>query len=216
MTRIRATLAAGLSAGALAVALVAACAPAADSASAGPAPSSASSSVPGPVPGAVADDVGTPPRDAPDQRGPITAADGWLPEGQSLDPDDTASPALARLDPALLTAVQQAAQEAAAAGVEIRISSGWRSAALQADLLAAAVRRYGSTEEARRWVNTPERSTHVSGRAVDVASADAASWLSQHGDEFGLCQTYANELWHYELATGPGGTCPPQLADAAG
>ena len=59
--------------------------------------------------------------------------------------------------------------------------------------------RYGSEEEAARWVATAETSPHVSGDAVDVGPSDATAWLSEHGDEYGLCQVYGNEPWHYEL-----------------
>jgi D-alanyl-D-alanine carboxypeptidase len=65
-------------------------------------------------------------------------------------------------------------------------------------------------------VNTPELSAHVTGDAVDIGPTDADSWLSQHGADYGLCQIYANEMWHFELATEPGGTCPAQLPDSAG
>src|SRR5690606_9827902 len=96
-----------------------------------------------------------------------------------------------------------------------RISSGWRSPAYQQSLLDDAVRRYGSEAEARRFVNTPEQSTHVTGNAVDIAPVDAMSWLSQHGAAYGLWQTDANELWHYELMTAPGGICRSPLPDAS-
>ena len=46
---------------------------------------------------------------------------------------------------------------------------------------------------------TPDTSPHVSGDAVDIGPADAAAWLSEHGAEYGLCQIYGNEPWHYEL-----------------
>ena len=39
----------------------------------------------------------------------------------------------------------------------------------------------------------------MSGNAVDIGSFDATAWLSAHGAGYGLCQTYANESWHYEL-----------------
>jgi hypothetical protein len=64
-------------------------------------------------------------------------------------------------------------------------------------------------------VSTPEKSAHVSGHAVDVGPTDAAYWVIQHGSTYGLCQIYANEVWHFELATDPGGTCPTPLADAS-
>jgi hypothetical protein len=140
--------------------------------------------------------------------------DGYIPDGATVSPFEVDHPALANLDTALLRAIQRAASDARHDGIDIRISSGWRSAAYQQLLLDDAVRRYGS-EEARQFVNTPEQSTHVTGRAVDVAPMDAMGWLSQHGSVYGLCQTYANELWHYELMTEPGGMCPPQLTDAS-
>ncbi len=76
--------------------------------------------------------------------------------------------------------------------------------------------RYGSEDEARRYVATPDSSAHVTGDAVDLGPTDALSWLSQHGADYGLCQTFANEMWHYELATTPGGRCPEMHLDGTG
>ncbi len=39
----------------------------------------------------------------------------------------------------------------------------------------------------------------MSGDAVDLGPAKAASWLAAHGDDYGLCRTYDNEPWHFEL-----------------
>ena len=147
---------------------------------------------------------------------PRTPENGYLEFGETLSPFDEHLPAIARLDPDLLAAVQAATTAATADGFVMVITSGWRSAELQQALLDAAVTKYGSLDEARKWVNTPERSTHVTGNAVDIGYTDANSWLSQHGARYGLCQTYANEMWHFELATEPGGVCPPQLPDAVG
>ena len=85
-------------------------------------------------------------------------------------------------------------------GVEFFVDSGWRSSEYQEQLLREAVSKYGSEEEAARWVATPNRSAHVSGDAVDIGHSDATSWLSGHGAEYGLCQIYRNEPWHYELS----------------
>jgi hypothetical protein len=55
----------------------------------------------------------------------------------------------------------------------------------------------------------------VSGDAVDIGHSDATAWLSEYGAKYGLCQTYSNEPWHYELrpeAIDHG--CPPMYADA--
>lgn len=119
------------------------------------------------------------------------------------------------LDPELLRRFEEARAAAAAEGVELRVTSGWRSAAEQQELVERALERYGSVEEAHRWVLPPESSEHVAGAAIDVGPTEGAYWLQQHGARFGLCQTYANEVWHYEAATEPGGTCPPQHADAS-
>jgi LAS superfamily LD-carboxypeptidase LdcB len=127
--------------------------------------------------------------------------------GGSRDGDDG-------LDPALAAAVRRAAADAARDGIELRITSGRRSRAYQQQLLDEAVDRYGGTE-ARRRVATPDRSKHVTGDAVDVGPTDAAYWLAEHGPAYGLCQVYANEIWHYELLTTPGGTCPPMRPDSS-
>ena len=98
-------------------------------------------------------------------------------------------------------------------GVAFRVNSGWRSARYQKHLLDEAVSTYGSRTEAARWVATPETSAHVSGDAVDLAP-DAAFWLSRHGADYGLCQTYRNEPWHYELrSTATDEACPRMYAD---
>ncbi|MGY1747234.1 M15 family metallopeptidase [Blastococcus sp. SYSU D00695] len=143
----------------------------------------------------------------------LTEQDGYLPDGASLSPDAD-EPALTRLQPALRAALQDAARAAAADGIEVRITSGWRSAALQQALFDAAVVEHGSVEAASAYVLRPDESEHVTGDAVDVGPTDAMDWMSRHGSDHGLCQTYANELWHYELATTPGTDCPPPLTDA--
>lgn len=114
--------------------------------------------------------------------------------------DDT--PAVTRLAPDLLDALRRAAADAEDEGVEIEVNSGWRSAEHQARLLEEAVARYGSEEEAARWVAPPDRSAHVSGDAVDVGPSSAAKWLAERGAAYGLCRIYRNEPWHFELRPG--------------
>lgn len=127
----------------------------------------------------------------------------------------TSSPAAATgLDAELERRFEEARAAAAEEGVELWITSGWRSAAEQQLLVDQAVERYGSAEEAHRWVLPPEASEHVAGAAVDVGPTEGAYWLQRYGTRFGLCQTYANEVWHYEAAADPGGTCPPMHDDA--
>jgi zinc D-Ala-D-Ala carboxypeptidase len=147
-----------------------------------------------------------------EHRGAPGEADGAVPDGATVFDDEI--PAVANLDPDLLGALRQAATDAADDGVEFDVDSGWRSAEYQNQLFRKAVSEYGSEEEAARWVATAETSAHVSGDAVDIGPSDATAWLSAHGAEYGLCQTYSNEPWHYELrpeAIDHG--CPPRYAD---
>jgi hypothetical protein len=147
-----------------------------------------------------------------EHRGALGEADGAVPDGTTVFDDEI--PGVANLDPALLGALRQAATDAADDGVEFFVDSGWRSPDYQNQLLREAVSEYGSEEEAARWVATAETSPHVSGDAVDIGPSDATAWLSGHGAEYGLCQIYSNEPWHYELrpkASDRG--CPPMYAD---
>ncbi|TMS53413.1 peptidase [Mycobacterium sp. DBP42] len=147
---------------------------------------------------------------------PMTQGDGSLADGQVLTPYDVQNPAIGRLDPRLLAAIQNAADAAAADGVTMTITSGWRSAEFQQSLLDQAVQTYGSFAAARRYVQTPTASRHVTGEAVDVGGPQADHWLIANGGRFGLCQIYANELWHFELVADAAGNCPPLQPDAAG
>jgi D-alanyl-D-alanine carboxypeptidase len=145
-------------------------------------------------------------------RGALGEAYGAVPDGTTAFDDEI--PGVANLDPDLLGALRQAATDAADDGVEFYVDSGWRSPEYQEQLLHEAVSEHGSEEEAARWVATAETSPHVSGDAVDIGPSDATAWLSEHGAEYGLCQIYGNEPWHYELrpeAVDHG--CPPMYAD---
>jgi zinc D-Ala-D-Ala carboxypeptidase len=140
-------------------------------------------------------------------------ADGAVPDGTTVFDDDV--PSVAKLDPPLLRALRQAATAAAQDHVTFIVDSGWRSPAYQEHLFRQAVAKYGSKEEAARWAAPPTKSAHVSGHAIDLG-ASAAAWLSAHGTAFGLCRTYENESWHFELrpaAITQG--CPAWYLDAA-
>lgn len=127
---------------------------------------------------------------------------------------DDEVPAVANLDSDLLEALRRAATDAAADGVTFSVNSGWRSPEYQDQLLREAIAEYGSEAEAARWVATADTSPHVQGGAVDVGQWDATAWLSEHGAEYGLCQIYANEPWHYELRPeAVDGDCPTMYAD---
>ncbi|MGW0531210.1 M15 family metallopeptidase [Streptomyces sp. NPDC003032] len=124
-------------------------------------------------------------------------ADGAVPDGTTVF--DEHIPAVANLGPDVLKALRQAAKDAAGDAVALYVNSGWRSEEYQDQLLRKAVSQYGSAAEAARWVATAETSPHVSGEAVDIGRSNATEWLSEHGAEYGLCQIYRNEPWHYEL-----------------
>jgi zinc D-Ala-D-Ala carboxypeptidase len=154
-------------------------------------------------------DPAAPHGDHRDARG---TADGAVPAGTRVFDDDV--PAVANLHPDLLAALRRAAADAADDGVEFVVNGGWRSPAYQERLRHEAVSKYGSEEEAARWVATPATSAHVQGDAIDLGPVDSTAWLSKHGARYGLCQIYGNEHWHYELrpeAVEDG--CPPMYPD---
>jgi zinc D-Ala-D-Ala carboxypeptidase len=147
-----------------------------------------------------------------EHHGALGEADGAVPDGTTVF--DNEAPGVANLDPALLGALRRAATDAAGEGVKFVVNSGWRSPAYEEQLRRQAIAKYGSEKEAARWVATPKTSAHVSGDAVDLGPSGATAWLSAHGGEYGLCQIYGNEPWHYELrpqAIDHG--CPAMYAD---
>ncbi|TFV54420.1 peptidase M15 [Mycobacterium sp. PS03-16] len=162
--------------------------------------------------------AGPPPVDQPFSVGPAATDTfgGYLPDAATLTAFDVEDPVIGRLDPALLAATQEATRAAAAEGIEVMVTSGWRTPGFQQRLFDDGVRTYGSVEAARRFVASPQTSMHVVGKAVDVGGPDAAAWMARNGSRFGLCQVYANELWHYELTADAAGRCPPMKPNAAG
>ncbi len=93
----------------------------------------------------------------------------------------------------------------------LTVTSGYRSVAHQKDLWEAALRKYGSTAVARRWVAPPGASPHHSGKAVDLwlgirnksenvarlRATRAYHWLVCNAARFGFFP-YAREPWHWE------------------
>ena len=98
--------------------------------------------------------------------GAVTEDDGVLPDGVTLFDDQY--PGVANLDPDLLQALREAATDARDDGIEFFVNSGWRSPEYQGQLFREAVSKYGSEEEAARWVATVDKSAHVSGDAIDI------------------------------------------------
>jgi hypothetical protein len=139
--------------------------------------------------------------------GPSRAEDGVLPDHTSAF--DTSLPGIAKLDPELRKAVQQAELAMKDDGITMQVNTGWRSKKYQQELLTKAIRKYGSKKKALEYVAEPDESHHVTGHAIDIGPTAADDWLIRNGNRFGLCQTLSNEIWHFELVTTPGGTCPP-------
>jgi hypothetical protein len=148
--------------------------------------------------------------------GAVDTTGGSIPDGQMVSPFDVKNPVVAFLDPLVRKAIQDATQAAAAEGVDVELTSGWRSKGFQKRLFDQAVTTYGSGDVASQFVASPDGSMHVLGKAVDVGPAAADDWMIRNGARFGLCQIYANEIWHFELAVDGQGLCPPLRPNAAG
>jgi hypothetical protein len=148
--------------------------------------------------------------------GAVDTTGGSIPDGQLVSPFDVKNPVVGFLDPLLRNAIQDATQAAAGEGVDVKLTSGWRSTGFQQRLVDQAAATYGSRDVASQFVASPERSMHVVGKAVDVGPVVADEWMIRNGPRFGLCQIYANEIWHFELAVDAEGNCPPLRPNAAG
>jgi D-alanyl-D-alanine carboxypeptidase len=118
----------------------------------------------------------------------------------------------------LLTARFSVAQSFARAdGVELLLTSGFRSLARQQMLFEREVAIRGSESEAAKWVLPPDSSNHPRGLAIDVNYPNGraeALWLERNGYRFGLCRVYANEWWHFEGVIAPGQACPEPAPSA--
>lgn len=82
----------------------------------------------------------------------------------------------------------------------VRISSAYRSIGRQQQLWEEALRKYGSPEEARKWVAPPGSSRHNYGLAADLqyGSGDVQQWFHQSAGAYGLDFRMGNEPWHIE------------------
>ena len=165
--------------------------------------------------GGVADAV------APEAPRPVHAAAAPVVKAPAMTTPSAKAPVLVAPAPGLTAplarSLAKAEQAAAAAGIHLSVTSGYRTRAEQQRLFDAAVRQYGSAAVARRWVLPPAESAHVQGRAVDIGPRAGARWLEVNGVRWGLCRRYVNEWWHFErLAPAVGQKCPALEPDAAG
>ncbi len=97
--------------------------------------------------------------------------------------------------PDVAAAFDRMAAAAAAAGIELLVSSGFRSNAEQAALFAA--------HPDPRWVAPPGRSLHRCATELDLGPASAYGWLAANASRFSFVQRYSWEPWHFGLDIGP-------------
>lgn len=121
------------------------------------------------------------------------------------------------LHPKVKLRFEVAQRYAAAESFTLYIASGFRTVERQRLLFERAVKKYGSEDEAAKWVLPPSVSHHPMGLAIDVNYPDdrsGAYWLQRNGWRFGLCRVFDNEWWHFEATTAPGTPCPARLPNA--
>src|SRR5215213_1347675 len=118
---------------------------------------------------------------------------------------------LHRLAATALQALIDAARADGLAEPLLRPVSGFRDPARQAQLWQRALAKYGSPQEARKWVAPPGGSAHQSGRAIDfylggrnasnnvaqLRTLPAYRWLVTNARRFGF-YPYEREPWHWE------------------
>lgn len=82
----------------------------------------------------------------------------------------------------------------------VKITSAFRSVERQAELWAAALSKYGSEAEARKWVAPPGHSNHNRGMAADLSYGSPAvqDWFHENAANYGLGFRMGNEPWHIE------------------
>jgi hypothetical protein len=88
------------------------------------------------------------------------------------------------------------------AGIELSITSGYRSDAEQARLFAA--------HPDPKWVAPPGKSLHRLGTELDLGPPGAYAWLAANAPRFEFVKRYSWEPWHFGLGAHPGVAFPAQ------
>jgi Transglycosylase SLT domain/D-alanyl-D-alanine carboxypeptidase/Putative Flp pilus-assembly TadE/G-like len=91
------------------------------------------------------------------------------------------------------------------AGLQLSVTSGFRSDAEQARLFAA--------NPNPKWVAPPGTSLHRYGTELDLGPPAAYAWLKQHAGRFGFIHRYAWEPWHFGLGGNPRDRAHPAQYD---
>lgn len=100
--------------------------------------------------------------------------------------------------PDVAAAFDRMAAAAAQDGIQLLVSSGWRSTAEQARLFAA--------HPDPRWVAPPGRSLHRLGTELDLGPPAAYAWLAANAARFHFVKRYAWEPWHFGFTLNAGTT----------
>jgi zinc D-Ala-D-Ala carboxypeptidase len=134
----------------------------------------------------------------------LVGTSGWAERSAAPDeqpasaPEAVATVSANGLHRGLVRSLRRAREAAAEEGLTIPVASGHRDVAEQTAELDEAIEKYGSRQEAERWVFPPEKSMHVRGLAIDIGDGPSADWLLANGSRYGLCQTLSWEWWHFE------------------
>lgn len=108
-------------------------------------------------------------------------------------------PTTGKLNPVFASSLQNMISDAAKEGITIGISSGYRSYERQAQLFAAAVKKYSSEATARKHVAPPGKSRHNYGLAADLSTTEKGySWIGRNVEKYGLTRPMSHERWHVE------------------
>jgi hypothetical protein len=147
---------------------------------------------------------GSPPRGAIEVEASATAeagppAGGWTGLPATASGGGYSGPLAHRdgegMRPDVAAAYDRMAQAARAAGLDLVVSSGFRSDAEQAALFAA--------HPDPRWVAPPGRSLHRCATELDLGPSSAYGWLAANAHRFGFVKRYSWEAWHFGFVAGP-------------
>jgi len=97
--------------------------------------------------------------------------------------------------PDVAAAFDRLAAAARAAGLQLSVTSGYRSDAEQARLFAA--------HPDPKWVAPPGTSLHRYGTELDLGPPAAYGWLAAHAGRFGFTKRYSWEPWHFGFGADP-------------
>ena len=157
--------------------------------------------------------------DVPLRVNDLTLVNANHPVSANYAPSSIVEPHL--LAPKTHAAFERMVEAAASEGLTIVWRYGYRSYETQAGLMAGGIEKYGSRDEARRWIAEAGQSEHQTGLAVDVAAPGVRGidfqttrefeWLRAHAHEYGFILRYpqgkehitgiAYEPWHYRYVT---------------